>query len=795
MDPLSITASVITVASLAATTCATFKSLRDAYDVLPGRLHALNNEVVDFEAVCRQVIATLDQRASAKLSAQSDDSIRHLTQQAEQTLLQLQSVLNTLVATARRSRLRAANAWRKQQARLEQLQGNIKTVKCSLNILLGASHSHDNTHIRLELQAISAITSRSAHDQTEIRAEFHDSLSSHHDSLFESVSEIYQQVDERIGRMEDMLKEQADRLHAQQDMQLSRACGSPPPYRRRSSGQRSLASLEAVKQARADAVGIRVARTSSACRPGCPCACHSQKKSDTPAALERVVGRLFVGYAGLPFVSQKCTFSNCAKAQPARLSFEYWFPMSFVAQILRFQFAVENAGPQFALNFIRRVPDTAQCVGFAQAGNIPGLQDLFKRGLASPRDVSSTRGYSLLRWALYAKQWDTCKFLVHSGADADYRPVAAHDNSPRNKACDFVLQGFLSKHAEESLLCLTSGSDWNEEQNFSALHKVVTGQSFADLEETIRKHLDEIDSLDAMGRTPLIWAAARGDGRAVGLLLAHDADPNILDVQYTGAVSYAAERSHLLCVRLLLEAGALPDPPLPNGIFVGSALNCAARNSSEPLILKTLLDFGADTEASGVDKITPLIHTARTDNVDFAMLLLEYGANINATTATGQTPLTTAITLNSHNVLRLLLDRWYEYSTCPRLHGPHLLRTAALFADLETIKILTATDHFKLKYDKLYVLADCVEQFTDRFDVTEESISAFRDLLSVLNEDPAAMKGVDKLMESGLLAHKLHDSFHFDSDADSTHDSDGLFEDASERLELSHCSEKSFIDL
>jgi hypothetical protein len=127
MDPLSDTASIITVAALAAKTCAAFKTLREISDVLPGRLHALNNEVVDFEAVCRQVACTLDERASANLAAQSDSSIRHLVLQAKQTLLELQRVLGTIINTSRRSRLVAVNAWRKEQPRLEQLQGEIKT--------------------------------------------------------------------------------------------------------------------------------------------------------------------------------------------------------------------------------------------------------------------------------------------------------------------------------------------------------------------------------------------------------------------------------------------------------------------------------------------------------------------------------------------------------------------------------------------------------------------------------------------------------------------------------------------
>ncbi len=40
---------------------------------------------------------------------------------------------------------------------------------------------------------------------------------------------------------------------------------------------------------------------------------------------------------------------------------------------------------------------SAQCVNFALNGNIDGLKALFVRGSASARDISSTRGYSILR--------------------------------------------------------------------------------------------------------------------------------------------------------------------------------------------------------------------------------------------------------------------------------------------------------------------------------------------------------------------------------------------------------------
>lgn len=61
---------------------------------------------------------------------------------------------------------------------------------------------------------------------------------------------------------------------------------------------------------------------------------------------------------------------------------------------------VLDAGPQLQLSLPRKVSDTAQSIEFAMRGNIDGLRYLFSLGLASPRDESHSRGFSLLRVSL-----------------------------------------------------------------------------------------------------------------------------------------------------------------------------------------------------------------------------------------------------------------------------------------------------------------------------------------------------------------------------------------------------------
>ncbi len=329
--------------------------------------------------------------------------------------------------------------------------------------------------------------------------------------------------------------------------------------------------------------------------------------------------------------------------------------------------------------------------------------------------------------------------------------MAKSDNSTRHKAYDSLLQGGLSQETEDDIRCLTAASDWVEDQNFGKLHKVVIRLLLSSLEEAVAEDPDSVDVPDAMGRTPLLWAAARGDHQAVQILLDHNADPNVMDMYLSPPVSYAADRGHTLCVKLLLEAGAMAEPTLPPGIKLGSPLNCAAPNTKDPTLLKYLLTYGAQVDSTGADGNTALTHASRTDNVRFAVLLLDYNANLNAANINQQTPLTTAIMYNSHGVLKLFLEHWEEFNAYPRLKGPNLIEITALYADVETVKLLAQTNHFKLIYDANYSLREFAKRLTERIDVTDDLIPAFDELLLVLNDNPEPPRSRESFMEKGFF--------------------------------------------
>ena len=147
MDPLSITASVVAVATLAAQIAGALAELRALCKQLPGRVHALSNEVSDIEVVLLQVAKVIEERSCSPIPITETDhtTIPQLLKKAESKLNELKSIIGSLAVSSKRNNVTIfrAGLWRKEQPRLHALQEDIKAIKSSLNVILGASNSYD----------------------------------------------------------------------------------------------------------------------------------------------------------------------------------------------------------------------------------------------------------------------------------------------------------------------------------------------------------------------------------------------------------------------------------------------------------------------------------------------------------------------------------------------------------------------------------------------------------------------------------------------------------------------------
>lgn len=143
MDPLSITTSMIALATLAKQVTNVLAGIRNDWESLPGRIHALSNEIQDFSVVLHQIAIAVEERKVSCWDGPDESTLPGLLARGETALLDLKGVLENLLSagTRKREAIPRIRLWRREQGRISALQNDVKQVKSSMNLLLGASNS------------------------------------------------------------------------------------------------------------------------------------------------------------------------------------------------------------------------------------------------------------------------------------------------------------------------------------------------------------------------------------------------------------------------------------------------------------------------------------------------------------------------------------------------------------------------------------------------------------------------------------------------------------------------------
>lgn len=255
--------------------------------------------------------------------------------------------------------------------------------------------------VQLDLHKVSIVTTEASEKNAAFHGQVSQGFFEQQSFLARKLEQSRTRVDDRLDRLEQLVLEQKSIMESYTHPPLIGEFSESLRQRRKQLYRPALMASANKNTTRSsqEASSIRVQAfqyKTAVCRSGCPCACHLKREVQSPGVVGRVIGQLFLGYAGLPLTSQKCDLDSCQRQQAPYVSMEYWFPLWFLAQIMRLQLSYRpTLGPQIQLT-LRRVPDSAPCLAFAIGGNIEGLKMLFAQGLASPYDVSETRGLSVL---------------------------------------------------------------------------------------------------------------------------------------------------------------------------------------------------------------------------------------------------------------------------------------------------------------------------------------------------------------------------------------------------------------
>jgi ankyrin repeat protein len=162
----------------------------------------------------------------------------------------------------------------------------------------------------------------------------------------------------------------------------------------------------------------------------------------------------------------------------------------------------------------------------------------------------------------------------------------------------------------------------------------------------------EPDVRCSKGRTPLMEAAMGQHLAAMRLLVRLGADVNAVSKNRTTALYMAARKGHTDAVTFLLDSGA----NYTIRPYDGLTLLQAVVESGNVELFHALAARGAHVHALGANQLSVLLVAAAEGHTGMAaMLINQYGVDINAASASGQTALMTAVLYDHYSCAELLL--------------------------------------------------------------------------------------------------------------------------------------------
>jgi ankyrin repeat protein len=282
-------------------------------------------------------------------------------------------------------------------------------------------------------------------------------------------------------------------------------------------------------------------------------------------------------------------------------------------------------------------------------------------------------GQTPLHFAAQNGYRNVCEALLAGKADLNAKD--SYEQTPLHLAAD---RGFSSV-AE---LLLTRGANANSgiPSGTTPLHNAA-GSGSKRMVELLLANKADINAQNAQGGTPLQWAVNGKHADVVRLLLANKANPNLTlnekapnSAGWTPLVT-AISQDDVPMARLLLENGADPNAfwsrngdwtvlmqAVQKGslelvealVAAGAEVNARSGGNTRATalyfatsinptnaaaIVELLLKNKAEVNVADANGYTPLIQAVIKRNLDVAKLLVERGADVNAMTRDGESPL------------------------------------------------------------------------------------------------------------------------------------------------------------
>ncbi|KAL9038878.1 MAG: hypothetical protein Q9214_005106 [Letrouitia sp. 1 TL-2023] len=347
---------------------------------------------------------------------------------------------------------------------------------------------------------------------------------------------------------------------------------------------------------------------------------------------------------------------------------------------------INRPKPGRCLTTINVLPRNSNIFYFARMGFVDEMQKLLGSRQASALDVEYPDNRTALWMSISYENWSTVEFLLRMGSSAAVGELC--ESNAYSIASEFLLAYKSRKLSYHPVLDrLAADSLGLKRCLFSKLHKAgfrLSGDAFLD----VLRRTENVDVVDAAGKTTLYWAVQADDADKVSKLLAHGADANKSSHQGRTPTHAAARAGSLLALVELLKYS--PNVNAQDAFGCTPLMNALSKSNNLKLI-KLLIENGADANIPNTKGWCPTHVLATYEYASLLRYLHTHGADMDVADNDGMTPLSHAICNRANNALRVLLSLEPPVRHDMLIGGQTMLHLAALFGDLGTLEVIQAS--------------------------------------------------------------------------------------------------------
>lgn len=129
----------------------------------------------------------------------------------------------------------------------------------------------------------------------------------------------------------------------------------------------------------------------------CLCQCHQVTTMATPTDWTKHLGRLFIGYTGLPTIARKCDRKSCQHGhRQTRIRVAYLFPLWFALRMFAMTITKASSSFIWKMDFPAVTEGTSDIFVHTSLGNVEKIQSMLSMDTASFNVIESVANKSPL---------------------------------------------------------------------------------------------------------------------------------------------------------------------------------------------------------------------------------------------------------------------------------------------------------------------------------------------------------------------------------------------------------------